>query len=204
MIMFLDNDVIWHPPLAAWHRGHTWARPWPLTSPHPAPCWATYDPVCTELFSHFQSNAAPNSRHFLSVLFLFFQAETGDREWRVTRGWRREDRGWPVPGLCPVLQARLCPVSPLYWPLQSSPGAALCTLESVSCDWTCSKFQIVWTISWILLHCIVPVSDIAYLFIQIEANFLCIKWPICECDIWTVRVRFPCSEMWEGGGWGSA
>ena len=128
MIMILDNDVGWQwasPSLVSRppHTTHDTPGPAPRLAKWPASPSSLQPRPGTGLFSHCQRNAASHSRHFLSVLFLFFQAEAGDREWRVTRGWRGGWQRLTSPGAaCVLCQARLCPVSPPHWPLQPPPA----------------------------------------------------------------------------------
>ena len=139
MIMFLDNDVIWHPPLAAWHRGHTWARPWPLTSPHPAPGWAMTRSV--QNFSHiFKAMRLLILGIFCQFYFCFFRLRLGTESdvWREAGGVRTEaDQS----RACVLSSRRGCVLCPPSTDHSNPPREQhSCTLESVSCDWTCSKF----------------------------------------------------------------
>ena len=138
IIMILDNDVTWQP------------LPWPRVSPDtgdtPGPPLTTDQPLPllrpgTGLFSHFQCNAAPNSRHFfVSFISVFLRLRLGtesDVWWEAEGGWRRGQRLTSPGPVSSLSQARRCPVSPpLDWPLQSPQEQHSCTLERVSCDWT--------------------------------------------------------------------
>ena len=122
------------------------------------------------------------------------------------RGWRRVARTEADQSRACVLswaQARLCPVSPLDWPLQSSPGAAL-LYSILSLLWLkkiCSRAQ--WSISS-------EGKSISknkcpcfryYLLMQLLLTSCSETWPCWDCDIWTVWARFPCNVSEWGGGW---